>query len=108
MALATARLNGAVHLTELGPKEAEMRITGCDLHAGQQIVAMLDTAAGEVVEMTLKHEGHSVRTLPRPVRVGISCWFNAVGCRTDGRPRNRMSDWSSRRDSGGRGRKAET
>jgi hypothetical protein len=48
-----------------------MRITGCDLQAGQQTVAMLDTAAGEVVKMTLKHEGHSVRTLPRPVRVGI-------------------------------------
>ena len=75
-----------------------MRITGCDLHAGQQIVAMLDTAAGEVVEMTLKHEGHSVRTLPRPVRVGIEAAGSMPGgSRTDGRPRNRTSATVSRR-----------
>ena len=41
-------------LTVLGPKEAEMRIIGCDLHARQQAVAMLDTETGEVVNMTLK------------------------------------------------------
>ena len=62
-------------LTELGPKEAEMKIIGCDLHARQQTLAMLDTATGEVVKTTLKHEGNNVRefysTLPRPVRVGI-------------------------------------
>ena len=61
-----------------------MRIIGCDLHARQQTVAMLDTATGEVVKMTLKHEGNSVREfyskLPRPVRVGIEAtgsmqWF---------------------------------
>jgi len=71
-------------LTELGPKEAEMRIIGCDLHARQQVVAMLDTTTGEVVSMTLKHEGNNVREfysqLPRPVRVGIEAtgsmqWF---------------------------------
>ena len=59
----------------LGPKEAEMRIIGCDLHARQQSVAVLDTTTGEVVEVTLKHEGDNVRefysSLPRPVRVGI-------------------------------------
>jgi transposase len=58
-------------LTELGPKEAEMRIIGCDLHARQQVVAMLDTETGEAVSMTLKHEGNNVREfyskLPRPV-----------------------------------------
>jgi transposase len=52
-----------------------MRIIGCDLHARQQTLAMLDTATGEVVEVTLKHEGDNVRefysALPRPVRVGI-------------------------------------
>jgi transposase len=45
---------------------------------------MLDTTTGEVVKMTLKHEGNNVRefysTLPRPVRVGIEAtgsmqWF---------------------------------
>ena len=57
-------------LTVLGPKEAEMRIIGCDLHARQQTLAMLDTTTGEVVTMTLKHEGNNVREfyskLPRP------------------------------------------
>src|ERR1700738_1183771 len=61
-----------------------MRIIGCDLHARQQVVAMLDTRTGEVVSMTLKHEGNNVRefysSLPRPVRVGIEAtgsmqWF---------------------------------
>src|SRR6202007_2664456 len=61
-----------------------MRIIGCDLHARQQTLAMLDTTSGEIVEMTLKHEGNNVRefysSLPRPVRVGIEAtgsmqWF---------------------------------
>ena len=61
-----------------------MRIIGCDLHARQQTLAMLDTTTGEVATMTLKHEGNNVREfyskLPRPVRVGIEAtgsmqWF---------------------------------
>jgi transposase len=61
-----------------------MRIIGCDLHARQQTLAMLDSATGEVVKTTLKHEGNNVREfyskLPRPVRVGIEAtgsmqWF---------------------------------
>ena len=52
-----------------------MRIIGCDLHARQQSVAMLDTESGEVVNRTLMHEGNEVREfysqLPRPVLVGI-------------------------------------
>ncbi len=52
-----------------------MRIIRCDLHARQQVLAMLDTTTGEAVSMTLKHEGNNVRefysSLPRPVRVGI-------------------------------------
>ena len=35
-----------------------MRIIGCDLHARQQTLAMLDTTTGEVVSRTLTHEGH--------------------------------------------------
>ena len=71
-------------LTVLGPKEAEMRIIGCDLHARQQTLAMLDTTTREAVNMILKHEGDNVREfyskLPRPVRVGIEAtesmqWF---------------------------------
>src|SRR5580700_8470813 len=61
-----------------------MQIIGCDLHARQQTLAMLDTATGEVVNQTLAHEGNSVRefysTLPGPVRVGLEAtgsmkWF---------------------------------
>src|SRR6201987_2757351 len=61
-----------------------MRIIGCDLHARQQTLAMLDTETGEVVNLTLMHEGNAVREfysqLPRPVLVGIEAtgsmhWF---------------------------------
>jgi transposase len=71
-------------LTALGPKEAEMRIIGVDLHTRQETIAMLDTETGELVEKVLMHEGSNVRnfysTLPGPVRVGIEAtgsmqWF---------------------------------
>jgi hypothetical protein len=52
-----------------------MRIIGCDLHARQQTLAMLETNTGEVVNLTLMHGGNEVREfysqLPRPVLVGI-------------------------------------
>jgi len=38
-----------------------MRIIGCDLHARQQTLAILDTGTGEVVNLTLMHEGNAVR-----------------------------------------------
>ena len=81
-----------------------MKIIGCDLHARQQTLAMLDTATGEVVKTTLKHEGSNVRefysSLARPVRVGIEAtgsmqWFVNL----HGRTGNRMSGRSSGRDS---------
>src|ERR1700730_13739167 len=71
-------------LTALGSKEAEMKIIGCDLHAPQQTIAMLDGETGEIVEQTLKHEGDTVRkfyaALPAPVVVGLEAtgsmgWF---------------------------------
>ena len=61
-----------------------MRIIGCDLHARQQTLGMLDTTTGEIVNLTLMHEGNEVREfysqLPRPVLVGIEAtgsmhWF---------------------------------
>jgi hypothetical protein len=73
-----------VHPNSARIEEAEMRIIGCDLHARQQTLAMLDPATGEVVHETLTHEGESVREfyskLPGPVRVGIEAtgsmkWF---------------------------------
>jgi hypothetical protein len=72
---------------------------------------MLDTTTGEVVKMTLKHEGHNVRefysTLPRPVQggnraTGSMQWFVEL-----------MEDlgieclvWPSRRDSSGGGKRS--
>ena len=61
-----------------------MRLIGCDLHARQQSIAMLDRETGVVVEKTLKHEGEAVRefyaSIPPPVLVGIEAtgsmgWF---------------------------------
>jgi hypothetical protein len=52
-----------------------MRTIGCDLHARQQTLAMLDTETGKVVNLTLMHEGNQVREfysqLPGPVLVGV-------------------------------------
>ena len=61
-----------------------MRIIGCDLHARQQTVAMVDSDTGELVEKTMEHEGAGVRefysALPHPALVGIEAtgsmhWF---------------------------------
>jgi hypothetical protein len=61
-----------------------MKIVGCDLHARQQTIAMLDTETGEFSEKTLAHEGNTVRefyaALDGPVVVGIEAtgampWF---------------------------------
>jgi hypothetical protein len=38
-----------------------MKIVGCDLHARQQTIAMVDTETGEFVERTLSHEGNALR-----------------------------------------------
>jgi hypothetical protein len=52
-----------------------MRIIGCDLHARQQTIAMLDTDTGELEEKILEHEGDTVRefysALRGPILVGI-------------------------------------
>jgi hypothetical protein len=51
------------------------QLIGCDLHARQQTLAMLDRTTGEVANRTLMHEGNQVREfyaqLPHPVLVGI-------------------------------------
>jgi len=61
-----------------------MKIVGCDLHARQQSLAMMDTETGEFTEKTLLHEGNAVRefyaALGSPVLVGIEAtgamqWF---------------------------------
>ena len=61
-----------------------MKMIGCDLHAAQQSIAMLDCETGEIIEKTLKHEGETVRefyaSIPAPIVVGIEAtgsmgWF---------------------------------
>ena len=61
-----------------------MKIVGCDLHARQQSIAMVDTETGEFIERTLVHEGTAVRdfygALEGRVVVGIEAmgamqWF---------------------------------
>ena len=61
-----------------------MQIIGCDLHARQQTVAMLDTDSGEFVEKTLEHDSEELRNfyarLTRQVLVGVEAtgamqWF---------------------------------
>ena len=61
-----------------------MKIVGCDLHAKQQTIPMVDTEAGEFTEKTLAHEENRVRefyaALEGPVGVGIEAigakqWF---------------------------------
>ena len=64
-----------------------MKIVGCDLHAKQQSIAMVDTETGEFTEKTLNHEENQVRefyaALEAPVVVGIEAtgamqWFLEV------------------------------
>jgi transposase len=61
-----------------------MKIVGCDLHARQQSIAMVDTETGKLTEKRLMHEGNAVRefyaSLEGPVVVGIEAtgamqWF---------------------------------
>ena len=61
-----------------------MKIVGCDLHAKQQSIAMVETDTGELIERTLSHEGTAVRefyaALEGPVVVGMEAtgsmqWF---------------------------------
>ena len=61
-----------------------MQMIGCDLHARQQTLAILDTETGVLEQRVLEHDGNNVRefylSLPRPARVGIEAtgsmhWF---------------------------------
>src|ERR1700730_7113878 len=42
-----------------------MKMMGCDLHAAQQAIAMLDCKTGEILEKTLKHKGRQYGSSPR-------------------------------------------
>jgi len=65
-----------------------MKIIGCDFHPGYQLIMMLDTETGEIIEKSLSHERKEevqafYAGLPGPVRVGIeasgqSQWFERM------------------------------
>jgi len=83
-----------------------MRIIGCDLHARQQTLAMLDTTTGEVVNRTLMHEGDEVRELyfsaSAPSAGGYrSHRADALVSKPTRRIRNRMLSWGRHKDSCG-------
>jgi hypothetical protein len=54
------RVDLAVSNQKARTEEAEMKILGCDLHARQQTIAMVDTETGEFTEKTLEHKGEMV------------------------------------------------
>ena len=56
-----------------------MRLIGCDLHASQQSIAMLDRDTGVVVEKTLKHEGETVRAFYASIRPPVLVGIEATG-----------------------------
>ena len=90
-----------------------MRIIGCDLHARQQTLAMLETTTGETVNLTLMHEGNQVRefysSLPQPMLAGIEARRNdAVVSEPDGGVGHRVPGGPSGSDSCGRTPQAET
>jgi hypothetical protein len=75
-----------------------MRLIGCDLHATQQSIAMLDRDTGVVVEKTLTHEGGAVRefyaSIPPP---GLRL-RRPLSSRSQPRPSADNRKWRSRRD----------
>src|SRR5712671_1122323 len=51
-----------------------MKILGCDLHAKQQTIAMVDTETGEFTEKTLIHEGNEVREFYAALEGPVVWW----------------------------------
>lgn len=56
-----------------------MKIVGCDLHARQQSIAMVDTETGEFTEKTLAHEGNAVREFYSALEGGVVVGIEATG-----------------------------
>ena len=56
-----------------------MKIVGCDLHAGQQTIAMVDTETGEFTEKTLIHEGDAVRAYYAALEGSVVVGIEATG-----------------------------
>jgi len=81
-----------------------MRIIGCDLHVCQQSLAMLETATGEMTNLTLMHEGNEVREFLFPAPAPRTCGHrrhrtDALVSELDGRAGDRMPGRPSCHDS---------
>jgi hypothetical protein len=89
-----------------------MKIVGCDLHARQQSIAMLEMETGEFTEKIIRHEGKAVRefyaALEGPVVVGIEAtgsmqWILELGSAHHGKNQRSWESsigWVIRRRSG--------
>ena len=58
-----------------------MKIVGCDLHARQQSIAMLDTETGEFTEKVIRHEGNAVREFYAALEGRVVVGMEAPGSR---------------------------
>ena len=56
-----------------------MKIVGCDLHARQQTIAMMDRESGEFTEKTLCHEGNAVREFYPAIKGPVVVSIEATG-----------------------------
>jgi hypothetical protein len=56
-----------------------MKIVGCDLHAKQQGIAVVDTETGEFIEKKLIHEGNSVREFYAALEGAVVVGIEATG-----------------------------
>jgi len=56
-----------------------MKIVGCDLHARQQTLAIVDTESGEFAEKTLFHEGNAVREFYAALEGPVVVCIEATG-----------------------------
>src|ERR1700736_1733290 len=56
-----------------------MKIIGCDLHARQQTIAMLNSETGELQEKTLEHQGETVRKFYSALSGSILVGIEATG-----------------------------
>jgi len=56
-----------------------MKIVGCDLHARQQSIAMLDSETGELTEKVIRHEGNAVREFYSSIKGRVMVGIEATG-----------------------------
>src|SRR3984893_860162 len=56
-----------------------MKIQGCDLHARQQTIAMVDTETREITEKTLSHEGNAMRQIYAALEPSVGVGIAATG-----------------------------